>query len=184
MLAIIFVPAYLYRWPLKSTALIWSPLLWVAGNIAEVSDLPRFVKNVVTLTSYKASRLYSGVIIIVFGAKIWLYVAFSQIEGVLNSTPGWQVLQFYILPKEIPGWQIAAVANSILAIFIFFQAERHVPDLQGGVKEISALQRRFRTLLAARNFLTIYTIFCSLYITCDIAAHSTLPRLRIFPWEP
>jgi hypothetical protein len=181
-LLIILFPAVLYRWSLKSTALIWSPLLWIAGQISEVADLPRFLRDVVRLTFYKLSRLYSGIVILLFAGKIWLFFAFSQVAHSLDSFPGWIVLGHYVLPDEIPLWHMAAALNAVLAWVIFFQAERHMEDSQFSIPQPDALQNRFKALLVTRNVLSIYTALCTLYITWQITTAFSIPRLRVVPW--
>src|SRR5215472_15473696 len=45
---------------------------------------------------------------------------FTKLQNSITYFPGWNVLQYYVLPEEIPFWHIAAVLNAVLAWIILF----------------------------------------------------------------
>lgn len=183
---IIFVPAYAYRLSLKSTALIWSPLLWIVGSVSQVKELPRFLHHVATLTWYRLSRYYSALVILMFAAKVALFVSLLQADDAGDALPGWGVLRHYVVPTDIPLWQVAGAVNAALAWALLFIAEPWIgdPGLDDPQKA-AALRHRFWTILVVRNALSVYTALCTIYITAEIASGFALPplRVRVFPWQ-
>jgi hypothetical protein len=78
-LAAIYCAAIAYRISLKSTALIWSPLIWVAGGVRQVTDLQRFLQHIINLSLYRISRIYSAFVLLVFAAKIYLFISLEHL---------------------------------------------------------------------------------------------------------
>jgi hypothetical protein len=66
---IALIPAYLYRFSLKSTAFIWSPLLWVMSIAEDQMPVDRRLIVICKTAWYKISRWYSLFIIIMFALK-------------------------------------------------------------------------------------------------------------------
>jgi len=188
-LVFVGIAALLYRWSLKSTAIIWSPFLWMAGQISEVDDLPRFLRSVVLLSFHRLSRIYSAFVLLFFAAKMALFVVFDQIENTIKLLPGWDVLRHFVAPEDVPLWQVAGALNGVLAWVILFLAERRFIDLEkSDGRNETALKNRFKALLIGRNLLSIYTSICALIITWMIAIplmhhlhFDRWPRFRVFP---
>jgi len=146
-------------------------------------NLCLLVNQVIKLEFFRMSRYYSILVLVFVTAKIFVLLEFAHIRSTLDVLPGWSVFRYYVVPDAIPLWHIAAALNAVLAWAIFFKAERLVgtPQLNDpGRAEI--LKSQFTTLLVIRNFLTVYTVLCTLYITVQIATSFGLPRVVLFPW--
>jgi hypothetical protein len=180
LLAILYVVATAYRFSLKATALIWTPLLWIVGPMSQAMDLPTFLHNVTTLTLYKLARIYSLFVLGLLSVKFFLLLSLSQFGHILEALPAWYALKHYIVPDAVPAWHIAAGANAVLAWIMLFQAELVVARLDDPAR-VRALQTRFIGFLVIRNALTFYVILCNLYITVQIATSIGLPRIVLFP---
>jgi hypothetical protein len=122
----VFVIAVAYRYSLKSTALIWSPLVWIAGSMSLESGLPRYFHHMIYDSSYRIARIYSALVILLFGGKLYLLVCIERWGAYLNEMPGWTILSYYVAPHALPVWHIAAALNAILSFVLLFIAERHV----------------------------------------------------------
>jgi hypothetical protein len=60
----IIIPALVYRWSIKMTALIWSPLVWAFRPLAQNENIMVFARKVVDLSIYKVGRIYSGIVVV------------------------------------------------------------------------------------------------------------------------
>lgn len=180
----LYVPASLYRWSLKSTAIIWSPLLWVFRPIKGVDNVEHYASGIISVGFYKVSRAFSLLTIALFVGKIYLWVSWTKISPALTAIPNWQVLNSLILPEDVALWQIAALFNAVLTWVIYFYASQYVHDTQDKTVEHRGAKLFFKSTFITRNILSIYTSLCLLYITFELAHDLEFPTLRfiVFPW--
>jgi len=178
-------PCYIYRWSLKSTSLIWSPLVWIlreppSGNLSFRLD------QITKAAIYRASRYYSFFVIIIFSIKMYIWVAWQQIAETWQKIPGINTLNAYLVPQEIPLWHLCAVANALGAWLIYFMADwflqkyRHeqlVPE--------NLIEKVIHIHTTIARPLSFYTIACSLYITVNLGLRMKWPPLgaKLFPWQ-
>ncbi|MGY3452535.1 hypothetical protein ACVILH_004877 [Bradyrhizobium sp. USDA 4353] len=185
LLFFVYAPASAYRWSIKSTSLIWSPLLWAFRPIQAKEDPLQLAQQIQVLSIYRISRLYSAGVLSLFAAKLYLFVAWSSLKETAQRIPGWDTIAHYLVPEAIPGWHIAAATNAALTWVIFLNAERYT--LNGAHYDRAQLSN-IRVFLAisftTRNFLTIYTATCTLYLTITLATAIDVSKIRIigFPW--
>ena len=179
----IIIPALAYRWALKSTALIWSPFVWAFRPIRRDEDPVVFAKGILKLSIYKAARIYSALILIIFLGKIvflltGLKIASQQLQEL-------QIIQSYFVPDKVPLWHLTAVASACLTWLIFLKAENYVHRVAhlAPVSHV-AMTMFFKLSFVIRNLLSIYTSVCSLYITVKLAASIDMPLFYpiVFPW--
>jgi hypothetical protein len=181
----LYIPAALYRWSIKSTALIWSPLLWAFRPLQEKEDPLHFAAGIATLTKYRISRVYSAIILCLFAIKIYVFIAWFSLPPSVQRLPGWRFISHYLVPDAIPAWHIAAAVNAALTWLVLFRAEKYLHDATGGRPiPTEAMQRFFVISFVIRNILSIYTLTCILYLTFELVGLVELPNLRIilFPW--
>jgi hypothetical protein len=129
---LIYASALLYRWSLKSTALIWSPFLWVFRPLRGLENLEHFARGITSLSIYRVGRIYSAFVIMLFTIKVGIWVAAAHISDWLARTLGEPLTARLIVPNSIVTWHLAAAVASILTFAIFFKAERYLHDLAGG----------------------------------------------------
>jgi hypothetical protein len=182
----IFVAAMVYRWSLKSTALIWSPLVWAFRPIRREDDPTTFSKAIIELSLFKFSRLYSAIVLVLFAAKIWIWFYLTHLGTILHTLLGgsWDVLSMYLVPDAIPLWHVTAATNALLTWGIYFRAERYAFDAEHRVEnEDQHIATFFKSAFVTRNVLTIYTAMCTVYITIRLVSQLDMPRfeLILFP---
>jgi hypothetical protein len=187
MLLLQYLPAIIYRFSLKGTALVWSPLLWLIHTGLDRSlplrvrleylctaDLPRF------------QRYYSALLLIMFGAKVYLFVAWMQLAHVWRALPGARTFEQFVVPAGIPPWQIAAALNAISTWAVYFVAEWYLILIRHRIPVYeSTLDRGLRAGSVVRGLLALYTIACTIYIVVRASSAWELPPLetKLFPWQ-
>ena len=182
----LYLPAISYRWSLKATAIIWSPLLWAFRPLARHDDPLHFAKEIIRLTKYRIARGYSAVIFLAFTLKLAVLLTWAQLEPTSKLIPKWDVIAQYLSPETIPLWHLAAVTNASLTWFVFFRAERYLHEAEGPAPiPLPTIRTYFRSRFIIRNLVTIYIMICTVYLTFEIAGLLRLPALRviIFPWN-
>lgn len=129
--------------------------------------------------------VYSICVLLAIIAKVVAYVTWSGFGEWINDTAIGRFAVIYVVPGEMPIWQVAAGINSVLAIglFIFagsalFRIEHDQAWPEGHVVRV------LRVSTAVRGVFSLYTIACTLYITVRAASDWNWPPLgtKVFPW--
>jgi len=187
LLPLVCIPAFAYRWSIKSTALIWFPLLWAMRSTKEVdgplqSSLAVYRRDPVT-------KIVVGVsiaAIVGFIVKIILHYEWAGFAAWWNEGPLRQFFALYVSPLEIQKWQIAMAINSAIAIVMYILAGSWLVRLEHErMTEETWPRRVFKTGLFIRPILSCYTIACMIYITIIAAWELEWPLLgeKWFPWQ-
>ncbi len=186
VLVVSYLPAYLYRWSLKATSIIYAPLVFVAhSTFSEGADL-RTKLELIKRGDLSRIRVWYGVIAIAaFLVKLVLMMHLPGFADWWNEHPVSQFLALYVAPAEIPKWQLAELANSVLAIGAMLFA-RHALlryDLQHPWPEVP-VKRLLGFVSGLRWVLALYAILCTGYITMRAAQHWHWPALgeQWLPW--
>lgn len=187
MLVIWFLPAYLYRWALKSTSLIYTPLLWVVwSTFKKIQSLEARVEWIRKSDVSRVLTFYSAIVLGAFLLKLVLMTATASFAEFWNSTDAARFAAIYVAPQEIPIWQFVAAVNSLSALVVFFLAsEAWLRIAQRTPWPNVYVENAIRTMTFVRSIFSLYTIACVLYITVQHASDWNLPRLgtRLFPWS-
>ena len=183
---LLFLPALLYRWALKSTSIIYAPLVFVAhSTFSEGADL-RTKLELIKRGDLSRIRVWYGVITIAaFLVKLVLMMNLPGFADWWNRHPISQFLALYVAPAEIPKWQLAELANSALAIGAMLFA-RHAllrDELKHPLPEAPA-KLLLGFVSGLRWVLALYAILCTGYITMRAAQHWHWPALgeQWLPW--
>ena len=183
----IFLPALLYRWSLKATSIIYAPLVFVAhSTFSEGKDLRTKLELIKRGDLSRIRVLYGIAAIAAFLVKLVLMAKWNGFSAWWNGNPITEFLAVYVAPAEIPKWQLAELANSLLAIGSMFFA-RHAllrSDLGHPFPE-TPVKRLLGFVSGLRWVLALYAIVCTGYITMREARHWHLPALgeRWIPWQ-
>ena len=97
-----------------------------------------------------------------------------------------QVISEFVLPTEVPIWQLAMFVNALLLYITVFFAKYQKHLIQEGIKVSSVfIQNTMSTMLVIRKILTVYVCMCSLYIVGRLVLDINLPSLgtELFPWQ-
>lgn len=184
---IAFLPALLYRWSLKATSIIYAPLIFVAySTFSEGVDLRTKLELIKRGDLSRIRVLYGVVAIAAFLVKLVLMMNLPDFADWWNGHLVSQFVALYVAPAEIPKWQLAELANSVLAIGSMLFA-RHALlryDLQHPWPEVP-VKRVLGFLSGLRWVLALYAIICTGYITMRAAQHWQWPALgeKWLPWQ-
>ena len=188
LLGPLFLPAFLYRWSLKATSIIYAPLVFVAySTFSEGKDLRTKLELIRRGDLSRIRVLYGFFIVIVpFIVKLVLMAKWNGFAAWWNGNPITEFLAIYVAPAEIPKWQLAQLANSLLAIGYIFFARRALLgyELQHPWPE-TRVKRILGFVSGLCRILAIYTIVCTFYIFMHEASHWNLPALgeKWVPWQ-
>ena len=182
----VLIPVLSYRWCFKATSIIYAPLVFVAhSTFKEDVDL-RAKLELIKRGDLSRIRVWYGVVaIILFLVKLVLMINLEDFANWWNGNPISCFLALYVAPKEIPRWQIAELANSVLAIGSMLFARRALlgyellhPWPEKPVTRLLGLVSGLRWVIA------LYTILCTGYITMRAAQNWHWPALgeKWLPW--
>ena len=194
---ILFLPPLLYRWSLKATAIIYSPLLWLVSFTFKGET--KFTEH---LRIWRSSNmemvivLYSALVMFGFACKVTIYghwnlwAAWWNNSGfalVWNASPMGRLVDAYIQPRAIPLWQIAMCFNALLAVFLhyFIDAALRRQECELPWKE-STIRRVVRSTRFVRGCLTVlYILPCTLWLLWHQQWGWSFPPIlpKWFPWS-
>lgn len=180
--------AVVYRVSLKSTAIVWFPLLWAAqathGNLTDADTRTQLAYHAQSDRWRIAAALAIAPPMMLLAKIVWWNEIAMTIKS-MRSSVARDLLEAYVAPTSIPIWQLAAVLNAVIAISCFLYVREHWLRVQ--LKAERASIRFLHTLLllsVARRILAAYTAACLLYLIGIKVQHWRLPPIRpyIFPW--
>lgn len=194
ILLIITIPALVYRYSLKATAILWYPLLWACKSFHwEEMALDARLRLYLRDEYQRIARACSVVTIVGMMLKLGGAVTrlraielVQQLDGLLRGTALSSLAHALIAPEEIPLWQVAMFVNSLVLIWQWSYARAVLRRLDENVPvEAEAVHRRLGGTLFVRRVLGTYAIACSLYIAVQTAYSFPWPRLgtKLFPWS-
>lgn len=197
---VLYAPPMLYRLSLKSTSLVYLPFLWVIRDSFH-SDL-NLRERLIDLKHSSFERLkrwYAGFVLVGLNlVPLALYLVVHSWAAELlrrlhaSVHPGLQTLLaafLFLQPDqvEVKGWHVARFLNASITLWMFWFAESklrlldfHKPVPEGRTTAL------LNSALLVRGTLTLYIIFCTLYLLLGAVDWHELARLRIkwFPWSP
>lgn len=184
----LYFPAAMVRLSLKSTCALWVPLLWFVrgsfGNPYRLDIIGRFnlLIDGFGLASLALSLFTCGWLAL----KFVLLAAEVGFADWFNARRIARYLGPYIVPDRVPPWQLVSLINSAAGVVLFLWARQVlVVANRGGEINLQTQNRWLDAVAVIRLPLTIYVLFCSTYITLNIAADFPWPSLdrRWFPWQ-
>jgi hypothetical protein len=178
----------IYRWALKSTSIIWSPLIWVIASARTIGPVRFRLYEICNVAMYKVMRLYSIVILLAFAWKMAVMFGWARLSAAVASSTIATLIMHYVAPSQLPLWQISAAVSALLAWGLYFLADVHLRAIEiGNPNRASetAIKRQIGAITVVRNTLALYTAACMLYITWQVAAGIEWPvvELVLFPWS-
>jgi hypothetical protein len=179
--------AILYRLSLKSTAIIWFPLLWALRAVAP-SDQPLRARlgllEKSDLLRWIVLPLSAGAIV-AFGLKLWFWNEAAHAAAAWNESIAGRIATIHIAPGLIERWQLATVLNSAIAIGLWLYVRSCLRHYKEGVpRRETVVELRLAWTLIVRRLLSAYTILCVGYLYALEAWTLQLPPLggKLFPW--
>ena len=193
-----FVPAALYRYSLKATAVIYLPFLWILhDSLVDASTLKYKLEDIAHSPLEQLKRWYSGCVI------VFLLVVPSLIYFTINQW--WQQLSDWLnrlhppvvallsafLPTAPSGlhleaWHVARAFNAVLTLVLLQWVYSKLRQIERGtLQQPESAVVALNIWLLLRGLLTLYIIGCTLYILIAAVTWKNLWPLHIrwFPWK-
>jgi hypothetical protein len=155
---LIALPAWLYRWSLKGTFLLYSPLVWVAHRSFTDNPWDRLM-DLRELAFYRLIRRYSVLVLVLLLARGVLDILIPTWPSLWAGLPSAAILDAVLAPHSLPFWQLAMGINALTAWALYFFAdwalkrhERGRPPHEHGLDGI------LRALWLVRTSLSVYVI--------------------------
>jgi hypothetical protein len=150
-LLVIHGPTVLYRLFLKSTSLIYFPLIWV-------SDVPMTAKGILTFPLERVRRWYGAVVLLIMLSP--LFISFPVLDTL--ATPRDRAIFTYVMPvHKADWWHITRVVAIGVTIGLYFYAKKLAENSGEQPEKERLLIRRANRLRAACG---VFTMACFLLI--------------------
>lgn len=186
------LPAVLFRFSIKATALIWFPILWALKPPKTDSDpWPGYFRLYIRHDWVRFIVLLSCLTLVLLALKFllfWAKVAIAIDAEAWKPYMNERLAEFitaFVRPGEVPLWHIASAVNSVLAITGFFVARAAVNRLDSSLSiEERSVARTLTWIIGIRRPLTCYVILCNFYAVWNLAQKAPLPPFgnKLFPW--
>lgn len=178
-----YVIAYVYRFSLKSTAVIWLPIIYVvrAGYDESLPLLLR-LKEIQVSAIWNLIRAISWITILLLACKIILLP--NAIDW-WNSHSWAEILNVYVMPNRIHPWHVAAGLNSLIALLGYYYFLERAPRLiKAGAWSEGSITTGLRVFTFTRGVISIYTIAVGIYLTVVAALSMKWPQWswNVVPW--
>ena len=181
-----------YRWSIKSTAIIWAPMLWALRPPKPKGEAwSAHLKLRATSDFNRIVVIFSTVVLLGFVVKYALFVAEHKLAMRAEAWQGWlgerlgEFVAAFVRPGEIPIWQLASATNAVLAIVVFFMVRSWLRHAEVGLPAPDArIDRMLGVLYFFRRLLTSYAIFCNGVVAIQLARKLPMPEIgsKLFPW--
>lgn len=187
----VVIPAVITRLSIKSTALVWLPLLWVLSPPASREEPLRPQLEVMARSDLgRAGFIWSFVYLLALLAKYAFFVtenALATAIGPWTDLLGERLAAFvtaFVRPGAFPIWQLASGLNSLLAIIAFLLIRRWRLRLSVGLGASEGTVRStLFGLVGVRKVITTYTLLCNAITLYHVAQNLPVPKVgsHFFP---
>lgn len=184
--------ALLMRISVKSTVLIWLPVIWAAQPARPKADpLTPYLRLKI---SDDLPRLTAAVSVLVLLGFIVKYGAWAAGQELAMRAEAWhgpfgeQLGDFvaaFVRPGEIPLWQLASAINALLAIVLFGLVRHWIHRVDAGLTiNEPRIERALAVLVPIRRLLSSYSIVVNIVVLFFVAKKLPLPPIgtKLFPW--
>lgn len=159
----VYIMAFLYRYTLKSTSIIYLPLIWIIEE-----DYPKGESLIVklkdiTLSAFeRVKRYYSWFVIVAFIVPLYFYMTAQNIIGAGRYA---NVFNYYFPVFEIDSWHLTRLAGAVITLAVYFMADKALIRMEhAGISEDDTVSSVIRWGWRIRKTCTFWTIGCGLYI--------------------
>lgn len=196
--SIVFVPSFIYRFSLKSTALVYMPLLWILhDSLVDALTLKHKLEDIAQSPLETLKRWYSGFVIIcllIVPTTIYFAVGswWKDISNWLQHEPRAVVALLSVFMPATPsglhieGWHLARGINAILTLVLLQWTYVKLRQIErGSLVKAEPSVATLNVWLLVRGLLTLYIIGCTLSIIISAVAWNDLWPIHIkwFPWK-
>lgn len=194
--------AMAYRWSIKSTAIVWFPLLWA---LRPMKPADRDWKTTLGIEREKGTyQLIAVVSAICLLGLACRYLWWASGDALARSMDAWkepiervgassmlgklfQVGAALVAPgeKAFDFWQVAMFFNAILGLFVWWKIKGWLAHFNHNLPPSDAsIERTLRVSFFFRRLLTTYIILCDGYIFFQVARGLPIPTVgtKLTPW--
>jgi len=187
---IFFLPALLYRWSLKSSALFYLPFIWIIGTPTHIKKLHENLDEQLALWKdsalAKVGVIYAVIVIVFFTAlplflKIKLHDLSAGLPANLHGLT--EMIVPFFVTFEWKAWHVARFLAAVITLGVWFYLDTLV------------IQRKFRKdvglhgeakiifhLLRVRQLLSLFTLACGVYVLYQMIPWAEI--FHNFQWVP
>ncbi|WP_375758711.1 hypothetical protein [Corallococcus exercitus] len=173
MLIVVF-PAWFYRWALKGTFLLYSPMVWVVHY--SFSDDPwERLRDICELAVHRLVRGYSVLVLAALSSKVVLDLLVPQWSNLWTSHPSALLLNTIIAPRQLPLWQMAMAVNAVTAWGLYFFADWALARRGRGRAPVQyRIETIVRTAWIVRTVLSVFVIANGVFAAAVLAGVACL----------
>ena len=168
----LYVPALIYRWSLKSTSVVYVPLIYLS-QLSYIPDTPEQRAKQILKQKFQLLWAIGGVIICLTLIPILLatftnWLTDYTIEGSWTR----DIINFFTFVPAMERWNVARLACAIITVLMFLIAKKFIDTTQNSsnqnppvstfVTDLTDLS--LRTLNLIRGAGVLYIITCALII--------------------
>jgi hypothetical protein len=171
-LSILTLFSLAFRWSIKSTILIWLPLLWVIRQSLPGTSVLDHIRVIVREPWFKVVLGYSSLVIVGVSAKLMLILS----EWDLLQPFFWRLGPIGLLfnrliePHRMPLWHITSAVNGALSWAFYFRGSRHlIAAYSTDAWPDRWIRWEYVGFQTVRTTFSLYAITCSLYIAVTTA---------------
>ena len=117
--SLIHMAAWWYRFSLKSTAIVWLPLLYVATDVAadpKTWSAKRRLLTICTAATAKVMRVYALVVGLFLLAKFGSQIVWYKTIAAWERSSEWlSRISPLLRPIDVPVWQVCSLINAVAA---------------------------------------------------------------------
>ncbi len=182
---LLFLPFFVFRFSMKSTAFVYLPILWIASSTFEISDLKGYLKRFRESEFQILGLIYSIGFLLFMLAKLILLTVYKNFADWWNANPVAEFFSTYVVPSEFPIWQLASSINAVLFIVLWVLAKSALLRMDTvDAWSAKVVEHLYRGSSFVRGILTSYAVSITVYLTVEVACKWSLPPLgtKLFPW--
>ncbi len=177
-----FLPAYLYRFSLKSTTLIYFPLIWLIGGKTQNQKNIKLIVDDLLESKYERLKYYFSWFAIFVLTIFPLCLSFYW-QNLINILSGKEVLIYFFPLEQIGSWHITRVAGALITIILIIFADKLRIRLNHPDYSLGQVKTFFIILgIRLRVILGIWTLGCGFSIIMSIVDWSTFPIIKWLPF--
>ena len=189
-MALLFFPAWVYRWSIKSSSLVYLPLIWVAWNTwPKGVTVQERLEDIVEDLFERFRRGYAAFVIVSrFFLPFVIFATWQQLTHTLIERFGARLVGLYLFvgwdtPWSIRMWHVGAAVNAAITFGLWFFAHR---QLRARRRSKGLGDSQVNTVLAALTFsrgvLGLYLLGVTIWVFTTSIDWSTV-RFT-FRWWP
>ena len=182
------MPSLVYRVSFKATCLIYAPLIWVSHfTVGREWPLKTRLDHLRTGSDIEKVRRWWALILGGVALYKAMYLADWIPAGDLAKRIGvTRILEVFVLPNQIPPWQITVLINCALTFLIYWLAGEMLFRMKNPETawSESRVERSIEGLTFSRGLLSLYNFFCGFYIVVVDGFQLPWPPLgtKFLPW--